>query len=112
MAEASFRLKVNLEAMFVTSKSAIPHIRRSEGGRIINLSSMSGKRPLEYRTPYTMAKMSVIGFTRTLATELVPEQVIVNAICPGSVEGDRLNRVIEGQAESQQRPVSEVRDEV
>jgi NAD(P)-dependent dehydrogenase (short-subunit alcohol dehydrogenase family) len=59
-----------------------------------------------------MAKMSVIGFTRTLATEFVPEQVIVNAICPGSVEGDRLDRVIEGQAESQQRPVSEVRDEV
>jgi len=104
-------LEINLGAMFATTKAAIPHLRESESGRIVNLSSMSGKRPLRDRTPYTTAKMGVIGFTRTLAAELAPDDVTVNAICPGSVEGDRLNAVIEGQAESQNRLVGDVEQE-
>jgi NAD(P)-dependent dehydrogenase (short-subunit alcohol dehydrogenase family) len=78
---------------------------------VVNLSSMSGKRPLPGRTPYTTAKMGVIGFTRTLATELAEEGITANAVCPGSVAGPRLDRVIEGQAKSQDRPVEEVREE-
>jgi len=104
-------LEVNLGAMFATARAAIPHLRESESGRIINLSSMSGKRPLRDRTPYTTSKMGVIGFTRTLATELATDDVTVNAICPGSVDGERLEAVIEGQAKSQGRPVDEVAQE-
>lgn len=104
-------LEINLGSMFATTKAAIPHLRESNTGRIVNLSSMSGKRPLMHRTPYTTAKMGVIGFTRTLATELAEDNITVNAICPGSVEGSRLNSVIEGQAESQGRPISEVEEE-
>jgi 2-hydroxycyclohexanecarboxyl-CoA dehydrogenase len=55
--------------------------------------------------------MGVIGFTRTLAFELADHDVNVNAICPGSVEGPRLDAVIEGQADSQGRPVAEVEAE-
>jgi NAD(P)-dependent dehydrogenase (short-subunit alcohol dehydrogenase family) len=55
--------------------------------------------------------MGVIGFTRTLATELAPDGITANAICPGSVAGPRLDRVIEGQAESQGRPVEEAKRE-
>ena len=80
-------------------------------GRIVNVSSMSGKRPLEDRTPYTTAKMGVIGFTRTLAVELADADVTVNAVCPGSVAGDRLDAVIEAQAESRGEPVAAVRRE-
>lgn len=104
-------LEINLGAMFSTARAAIPHLRESESGRIVNLSSMSGKRPLRDRTPYTTAKMGVIGFTRTLATELASDDVTVNAVCPGSVEGERLEAVIEGQARSQNRPVEEVERE-
>jgi len=104
-------LEVNLGAMFATSKAAIPRLREGEEGRIVNLSSMSGKRPLVDRTPYTTSKMGVIGFTRTLATELATDGITVNAVCPGSVEGDRLDAVIEGQARSQDRPVAEVKAE-
>ena len=55
--------------------------------------------------------MGMIGFTRTLATELADDAITVNAICPGSVEGERLVSVIEGQAESQGRPYEEVERE-
>ena len=72
---------------------------------------MSGKRPLRNRTPYTTSKMGVIGFTRTLAVELADDDVTVNALCPGSVDGDRLEAVIQGQAESQDRPYKDVERE-
>ena len=111
VAEFLKTLEVNLGAMFATSHAAIPHLRKSEDGRIVNLSSMSGKRPLEHRTPYTTSKMGVIGFTRTLATELATDDVTVNAICPGSVEGERLVAVIKSQAESQGRPYEDVERE-
>lgn len=103
-------LEVNLGAMFSATKAAIPHLTDG-GGRIVSLSSISGKRPLRDRTPYTTSKMGVIGFTRTLAVELAPDAVTVNAICPGSVWGPRLEEVIEGQAESQGRPYDEVERE-
>jgi len=104
-------LEINLGATFETSKVAIPHLRRSGGGRIVNISSMSGKRPLRDRTPYTTSKMGVIGFTRTLAVELAEDDITVNAICPGSVEGPRLDAVIEDQAESQGRAAEDVEEE-
>jgi NAD(P)-dependent dehydrogenase (short-subunit alcohol dehydrogenase family) len=110
-AEFMETLEVNLGAMFATTRAAIPYLRESEDGRLVNISSMSGKRPLEYRTPYTTSKMGVIGFTRTLAKELATDGVTVNAICPGSVEGERLVSVIQGQAESQDRPYEEVERE-
>lgn len=103
-------LEVNLGAMFGATRAAIPHLTDG-GGRIVSLSSISGKRPLRDRTPYTTSKMGVIGFTRTLAVELADRGVTVNAICPGSVEGPRLEAVIRGQAESQGRPYDEVERE-
>lgn len=105
-------LSVNLGGLFNATTEAVPHLRAgSRPGRIVSIASMSGKRPLRDRTPYTTSKMGVIGFTRTLAVELADEDVTANAICPGSVEGDRLRRVIEGQAESQDRPYAEVEQE-
>ena len=104
-------LEVNVGSTFAVSKAAIPHLKAQEYGRIVNLSSVSGKRPLRDRTPYTTSKMGVIGFTRTLATELAEHGITVNAICPGSVEGPRLDDVIENQARSQGRPAEEVERE-
>lgn len=100
-------LSVNLGGLFNTTSAAIPYLKQG-GGRVVNIASMSGKRPLEDRTPYTTSKMGVIGFTRTLAVELADYGVNVNAVCPGSVEGPRLDAVIEGQAATQGRPVEDV----
>jgi NAD(P)-dependent dehydrogenase (short-subunit alcohol dehydrogenase family) len=103
-------IEVNLGAMFGATRAAIPHLGDG-GGRIVNLSSISGKRPLRDRTPYTTAKMGVSGFTRTLAVELAEAGVTGNAVCPGSVAGPRLEAVIRGQAESQGRPYDDVERE-
>ncbi|MFB6069648.1 MAG: SDR family NAD(P)-dependent oxidoreductase [Halanaeroarchaeum sp.] len=90
---------VNVTGMFLTVKHAVRHLRASDRGRIVNISSISGKRPLEDRTPYTASKMAVIGLTRTLAFELGDDGVTANAVCPGATRGPRIEAVIEEQAE-------------
>lgn len=92
-------LSVNVTGMFLTIKHAAPFLRESERGSVINVSSISGKRPLEHRTPYTTSKMAVIGLTRTVAAELGTDDVTVNAICPGPTRGPRIEAVIEKQAD-------------
>lgn len=92
-------MAVNVMGPFLLAKHAVPYLRRSGAPSIINISSISGKRPLTHRTPYTASKMAVIGLTRTLAFELGKEGIRVNAICPGGTEGPRIDRVLENQAE-------------
>lgn len=104
-------LSVNLGGLFNATNAAIPYLREGEAGRIVNISSMSGKRPLRDRTPYVTSKMGVIGFTRTLGEELAKDDVNVNAICPGSVAGPRLDDVIREQAENQDRSFEDVEQE-
>jgi NAD(P)-dependent dehydrogenase (short-subunit alcohol dehydrogenase family) len=94
-------MDVNVLGPFLCTKHAAPHLRESERGSVVNIGSISGKRPLRDRTPYAASKMAVIGLTRTLAFELGDDDVTVNAICPGATRGDRIDRVIQGQAESQ-----------
>jgi NAD(P)-dependent dehydrogenase (short-subunit alcohol dehydrogenase family) len=94
-------MDVNVLGMFLVSKHAVAHLRESDRPRIVNISSLSGKRPLPRRTPYTASKMAVIGLTRTLAFELGDEGITVNAICPGATSGPRIDDVIERQASAQ-----------
>ncbi|MFW5919096.1 MAG: SDR family NAD(P)-dependent oxidoreductase [Halanaeroarchaeum sp.] len=98
VAEWERTMDVNVTGMFRTTKHAAEHLRASDHGRIVNVASISGKRPLENRTPYTASKMAVVGFTRTLAFELGEDDVTVNAISPGPTKGDRIDDVIEAQA--------------
>lgn len=93
-------LDVNVLGMFLCTKHASSHLRESERGRIINISSISGKRPLESRTPYVASKMAVIGMTRTWAFEFGDDDVTVNAICPGATAGPRIKDVIQNQADN------------
>ncbi len=104
-------MEVNLRGMFLMTRELLPGMKDQEYGRIVNISSISGKRPLTHRTPYAASKMGVIGFTRTLATEVGEYDINANAICPGPVEGPRIQRVIEGQAEAREMPVEAVREE-
>jgi len=103
---------VNVRGVFWMCRALLPLLRRSDSGaRIINIASMTGKRPLFQRAPYAASKMAIIGLTRSLALELGPEGITVNSVSPGNVEGDRISAVIAGQALAQGRPESEVRRE-
>jgi len=102
-------MDVNVLGMFLTTKHAVSHLRKSNQPRIINISSVSGKRPLSNRTPYTTSKMAVIGLTRTLAFEL-EDPITVNSLCPGPVDGPRLHEVVEKQAEELEISVEEARN--
>ena len=100
---------VNLTAMFDVTRLAIPHLKLSKAGVIINMSSVAGRFGFENRSPYAATKWGVIGFTKTLAIELGEWGIRANAIAPGAVEGDRIERVFAGRAQISGRTVEEVR---
>jgi NAD(P)-dependent dehydrogenase (short-subunit alcohol dehydrogenase family) len=91
-------LAIDLDGVFLTFRAFIPGMIERRGGSLIAISSMTGKHPLHGRTPYAAAKMGVIGLVRTLATELGPYHIRVNAVCPGAVAGPRIEQVIRKQA--------------
>lgn len=102
-------LAVNLGGVFNPTRFAIEHLLESDAGRIVSLSSKSAKLPRTHRLPYATAKMGLVGFTRALALELAPRGVTVNAVVPGTVAGDRLDRVMAMRAANLGIPVDEVR---
>lgn len=93
-------INVCLDAQFLCVKRAAPIMKSQRSGSIINISSTAGLYGYGLRTPYAAAKWAVIGFTKSLAVELGPYGVRANAICPGSVSGERMERVIKAEAES------------
>jgi NAD(P)-dependent dehydrogenase (short-subunit alcohol dehydrogenase family) len=90
---------VNVAGPLSCVKYAAPHLRDSDRGSVVNIASLGGKRPYPNRTPYAASKMGLVGLTRTLAYELGRDDVTVNAVLPGAVEGDRIQEVVEKQAE-------------
>lgn len=93
-------ISVDLNSMFYCTRLAVPLLKAAGGGSIINLSSAAGRLGFPYRTPYAAAKWGVVGFSKSLSMELGPDNIRVNAIQPGVVEGDRINRVIEAKAKA------------
>ena len=93
-------LQIDLASMFHCARRAVPALRKSGGGSIVNLSSAAGKFGFPLRSPYSAAKWGVIGFTRTLAIELGPDGIRVNAILPGLVEGPRIRSVLRNKAQA------------
>ena len=93
-------LAINLEGQFLCTRRAVPLLREAGGGSIINLSSAAGRFGFARRTPYSASKWGVVGFTKSLAVELGPDNIRVNAILPGAVDGPRIQRVIAAKAQS------------
>ena len=88
-----------LTSAYMCTRFAVPYIVAAGGGSIVNISSMAGKRGLAYRIGYCSAKAGQIGMTYGLALELGRHNITVNAIAPGAVEGDRIDRMVKAQAE-------------
>jgi len=91
-------LGVDITGQFNCTRLAVPHLRKSRNASIVNLSSAAGRLGFPLRTPYSAAKWAVVGFTKSLAAELGPEGIRVNAIQPGIVAGERIDRVMENKA--------------
>jgi NAD(P)-dependent dehydrogenase (short-subunit alcohol dehydrogenase family) len=99
---------VNLTAMFDVTRLAIPHLKKSDAGVIINMTSIAGRFGFQNRSPYAATKWGVIGLTKTLAMELGEWGIRANAIAPGAVEGERIVRVFQGRAQNSGKSMQEV----
>lgn len=108
--EWDLTLNVNLRGGYYCIKKAAPFMIKKNFGKIVNISSMSGKRPLLNRAPYCASKMGVIGMTRTVADELGKYNITVNAVCPGAISGSRLDLVLENMARVEGKTIEQVKD--
>lgn len=93
-------IAIDLNGMFYCTRRAMPMLKAAGGGSIINLSSAAGRLGFPFRTAYAAAKWGVVGFTKSLSMEAGPDKVRVNAIQPGVVEGERIDRVISAKAKA------------
>lgn len=102
-------LAVNLTGTFLCIRAAAPRMLAAGAGSIVVIGSMTGKRPLLHRSPYAASKLALVALCRTAAFDLGPGGVRVNLVSPGFVAGDRLDWVIDAQAQASGRPVADVR---
>jgi len=91
-------MHVNVNSHFYFNKQAIPLLKKTRSATIINISSGAGIMGFPLRSPYAASKWAVVGMTKTLAMELGKYKIRVNAICPGTIKGDRMKRVIKDKA--------------
>ena len=90
---------VNVRGVYLMCRAFVPPMVARGSGDVVNLASVSGKRPLAGRTPYCASKLAVIGLTTTLAAEVGPAGVRVNSLSPGPVRGPRMERNFRLEAE-------------
>ena len=101
-------LAIDITGQFNCTRLAVPHLRKSKNASIVNLSSAAGRLGFPLRTPYAAAKWGVVGFTKSLAAELGPDGIRVNAIQPGIVKGERIDRVMANKARARGISVEEM----
>ena len=100
---------IDLNGQFYVTRKAVPLLKKAGGGSIINISSNAALFGFPLRSPYTASKWAMIGLTKTWAMELGPNNIRVNALCPGSVNGERIEQVIFSEAQERGVGVDELR---
>ena len=103
-------LQVNMTSHFETMRIAVP--RMEDNGSILSVASVAGRVGFAYRLPYAATKWGVIGMAKSLAVELGPRGIRVNALLPGIVEGERQNKVIEAKAKVKNVSFEEMKKEI
>ncbi len=102
-------MKVDVIGTFHVTRHSIPHLKKSAAGNVIIMSSLGGRFGYPNRSAYCTAKMGLIGFAKTLSRELGQFNIRVNAIAPGAVAGDRIERVLQGRAGAGHKTLDEER---
>ena len=102
-------ITMNLDGAFLSCRWAASQMLEQKNGVIILISSTSGLFGVPFRSPYVTAKWGIIELMKTLAIELGAANVRVNAICPGSIEGDRMERVLSIESEATGRKLEDIR---
>ena len=104
-------LKIDLTGTFLITKAAIPHLIKSGHGVIVIMSSAAGRFGYPNRSPYSTVKWGLIGFMKTLAMELGVHNIRSNAILPGAVDGERIQKVFQGRADATGKSLDAVKAE-
>ena len=100
----------NLHGAFLTCRWAARVLKAQEHGLITLTSSTAGLYGYPFRSPYASAKWAIVGLTKTLAMELGPHGIRVNAVCPGAVEGERMDRVVAMEAKARGETEEAIRE--
>ena len=102
-------MTVDVIGTFHVTRHCIPHLKKSSAGSIVVMSSVGGRFGYPNRSAYCTAKMGLIGFAKTLSRELGEYNIRVNAIAPGAVAGERIERVLQGRASAEHKTLEEER---
>jgi NAD(P)-dependent dehydrogenase (short-subunit alcohol dehydrogenase family) len=97
LGELRAMLRVNVEGVFIVSRSVLPHMVRQRSGSVVNLASWAGKTGNAWFAGYSASKFAVVGLTQALAREMAPHGIRVNAICPGIVVDTAMRTALEAQ---------------
>ncbi len=98
-----FLMELNLRGTFLCTQAVMPEMRKNTYGRIVCMSSMAGKSGEAYTSPYCATKFGIIGFIQSVALEVGPDQITINAVCPGAVETDLNKKSVAQSAEASGR---------
>ncbi len=109
LAEWQEVIDIDLTGAWLASRAAIPQMDKQRSGNILMISSGAGRRGYPLRSPYAASKWAMIGLTQTLAGEWGQRGIRVNCICPGAIEGDRIERVFRARAEALKQPYEVVK---
>lgn len=103
-----YTLRVNLTGTMMVCREIIPYMINNNSGNIVNMASNVGRRGLPYRSDYVCSKWALLGFTQTLALELADFKIRVNSVCPGPIEGDRIEQIVQMHAQVEGKSVYEM----
>ena len=107
MAQWDETIAINVRGVILCAKHAVPMLKR-QGGSIINVSSRMGLKGYPMRSSYAASKFAVIGITQSIAFEVGVHGIRCNALCPGAVHGELMERVIAARAEKEGRPAADI----
>ncbi len=109
LAEWQETIDIDLTGTWLASRAVLPTMDKQRSGNILNISSGAGRRGYPMRSPYAAAKWAMIGLTQTIAGEWGQRGIRCNCICPGAIEGDRIERVMRARAEALKQPYEQIK---